>query len=651
MMPLKINEDGLLEVATTKRVELNPYIPREPLPRPQLTDQELIDNAGGTLIVDTETYPNFFLAAFKCYKTKKYLKLTLPFNTLKLAWILQSYRTVGFNSNRYDMLMLWCSYMYQDTQYLKRLSDRIILGNVFARDVMNEFKFQTFPTRHVDLIEVCPLSGSLKLYMARLHAPRIQEMQLSPHEPISSAEKAIVTDYCCNDLDGTELLLDNLKEQLQLRENLSIEYRQDVMSKSDAQIAETVIGSELRKITGKWPKKPEIVEGDIHKFKVPANMSFQTDALKRVLNIVAEADFCIDYNGRLEAPKEITTLRIPLGKSIYRMGIGGLHSSEEMRAVKSNNEYQLFDVDVESYYPRIVLNLGLHPRHLGEDFLNVYSTIVQRRIDAKKNKNIAQSENLKVTINGTFGKTGSPYSILYAPEMTIQITVGGQLYLLMLIEKLELASIPVVSANTDGILVHCPRAKIDEFKSIVKAWEQVTGFKTEEAQYAAVYSRDVNAYLAVKANGETKGKNAYYDPWTGKTAKDKYWRFQKNPTAQICVEAAEKLIVHGIPIEKTITECRDFTRFVCVRNVTGGAHKNRDYLGKTIRWYYANKTVGTINYIISNNTVPDSEGAKPCMDLPTEFPTDVDYNRYVKKTLTLLEDCGYLKRQEQLKFF
>jgi hypothetical protein len=49
--------------------------------------------------------------------------------------------------------------------------------------------------------------------------------------------------------------------------------------------------------------------------------------------------------------------------------------------------------------------------------------------------------------------------------------------------------------------------------------------------------------------------------------------------------------------------------------------------------------------------VPDSEGAKPCMDLPTEFPTDVDYNRYVKKTLTLLEDCGYLKRQEQLKFF
>ena len=56
-------------------------------------------------------------------------------------------------------------------------------------------------------------------------------------------------------------------------------------------------------------------------------------------------------------------------------------------------------------------------------------------------------------LNGTFGKTGSPYSVLFAPEMMIQTTITGQLALLMLIEHLETASISVISANTDGIVI------------------------------------------------------------------------------------------------------------------------------------------------------------------------------------------------------
>jgi hypothetical protein len=242
--------------------------------------------------------------------------------------------------------------------------------------------------------------------------------------------------------------------------------------------------------------------------------------------------------------------------------------------------------------------------------------------------------------------------VLYAPDLMIQVTVTGQLALLMLIEMLsQWKYIEVVSANTDGIMIKCHKECVNLMHETIKLWEEITQFMTEETEYAALYSRDVNAYLAVKKDGKSKGKNIYYDPWNSKDAKDLIWRFFKNPNAQICTEAAIKLVTQNIPVEKTIRECKDITRFVCVKNVTGGAHKDGDYLGKVIRWYYASNTYGTINYIKNNNKVPDSEKGKPVMDLPLTFPDDIAYDIYVAKTTEMLEDMAYFQKSKQLTFF
>ena len=50
---------------------------------------------------------------------------------------------------------------------------------------------------------------------------------------------------------------------------------------------------------------------------------------------------------------------------------------------------------------------------------------------------------------------------------------------------------------------------------------------------------------------------------------------------------------------------------------------------------------GEIVYAKSGNKVSRTEGAKPCMDLPKEFPTDIDYDWYLRKCLTILNDIGY----------
>src|SRR5687767_9306997 len=123
-MPL-LNEEGLIEL-TEQKVKLNPYQPRPFKPVQYMTDEEIINGAGGTLLVDTEDYPNYFLIAFKDIKTKKYIRLELPFNERLLSWIMHNYTTVGFNSNKYDLPMIWYSFSRQDVDELKQLSDALI---------------------------------------------------------------------------------------------------------------------------------------------------------------------------------------------------------------------------------------------------------------------------------------------------------------------------------------------------------------------------------------------------------------------------------------------------------------------------------------------------------------------------------------------
>ena len=112
-----------------------------------------------------------------------------------------------------------------------------------------------------------------------------------------------------------------------------------------------------------------------------------------------------------------------------------------------------------------------------------------QEIDAELSSQKSKDAALKISLNGTFGKTSNKYSVLYNPSMMICTTLTGQLSMLMLIEALHTRGIPVVSANTDGVVVRCPRRLEEAQRRIVKAWEQVTNLETEETNYSAIYAR------------------------------------------------------------------------------------------------------------------------------------------------------------------
>jgi hypothetical protein len=92
----------------------------------------------------------------------------------------------------------------------------------------------------------------------------------------------------------------------------------------------------------------------------------------------------------------------------------------------------------------------------------------------------------------------------------------------------------------------------------------------------------------------------------------------------------------------TIMESRDIRKFVSVRNVTGGAVKNGEYLGKNIRWYYAKDEMGEIVYAKSGKKVPRSDGARPLMQLPEQFPDDVNFDWYIAEAEKMLREIGYV---------
>ena len=334
-----------------------------------------------------------------------------------------------------------------------------------------------------------------------------------------------------------------------------------------------------------------------------------------------------------EFPTTKKKFKFQIGGTKYTAGIGGLHSCE--KSVRHTNDKDILrDYDVASYYPRIILNNELYPKHIGKEFLKIYESIVNKRLKAKEEGDKVTNESLKITINGSFGKLGSKWSCLYSPDLMLQVTVTGQLTLLMLIERLELAGISVVSANTDGIVVKMSPNLEQTAIDIVGDWEFDTDYELEGTDYISLNSRDINSYIAVKKSG-CKGKGAYSDQ------SEHYYKLRSNPTNSICLESVKEFLMNNTPIETTIKNCKDIRKFITVRTVNGGAIKDGKLIGKAIRWYYGSNELDAIYYMTSGNKVPKSDGGVPIMTLPDKFPIDVDFEWYVTEAKRILKDIGY----------
>ena len=237
--------------------------------------------------MDIECYVNYFLVMFRRVD-KDVVRYYEQFdgqklNVTEIKRILREYKVVTFNGNSYDMCILMLALTGADCAKLKEASDAIIVGQLRGWQFEQQFNVKVPAyVDHIDLIEPAFGQGSLKLYAGRLHSKRLQDLPIEPSAVITVEQRADLRDYCGNsDLVATIDLFNHLAPQIKLREQMTEDYGVDLRSKSDAQIAETVIKRQITQVLGDAPRKPNIPAGTTFKYAPPAFLEFKTEILQK----------------------------------------------------------------------------------------------------------------------------------------------------------------------------------------------------------------------------------------------------------------------------------------------------------------------------------------------------------------------------------
>lgn len=341
------------------------------------------------IIIDVECYTNYFLLSALHLPTGKILHFEkhndseLDIKPIKA--MLNKNTTVSFNGFSYDLPVIAQALTGATNAELKRTSDNIIKSNLPSWKITQQLGIKVPRSwDHIDLIEVAPGKNGLKIYGGRLGAPKMQDLPIEPSAIISVEQATELRSYCENDLYTTERLYRKLEKQMDLRVAMSDQYGVDLRSKSDAQIAETVIKSELSKLTGKTYRSPDLGDDYGFTYQDPGIIEFKTEQMQSIFQRLLQTRFELGANGAVQMPEWLKKDKIVIGSGAYQMGIGGLHSCEKKRCVRRQEGEILADLDVASYYPNIILQQRLAPESLGVPFLKVYQSLVDRRIKAKK---------------------------------------------------------------------------------------------------------------------------------------------------------------------------------------------------------------------------------------------------------------------------
>jgi hypothetical protein len=300
-----------------------------------------------------------------------------------------------------------------------------------------------------------------------------------------------------------------------------------------------------------WMSSGLVILSPLHEFRTPEMQRVHTTVAGWSLHWRKYRDEAGEV--QLDTPKFSTKLVV--GGKTLNLALGGLHSIDESLVLDAHPDWITYDIDAGSYYPAIALALGLAPEHMDREcYLDLYRALRQRRMVAKAAGDTVRANGLKIAINAIFGKFSDRYSKLLDPVKGSTITLNGEFMLLCLIERLlALDGLELHSVNTDGIMVRLPRARDAELKAII-------------AEVAAIYTLEfeIVEVSALRRINISEFAMRYHDRGVVKV-KTRGARFNeatKKAEGRIIKRAAMSYLLDRVPVEKTITECRDLNLFI-----------------------------------------------------------------------------------------
>lgn len=241
----------------------------------------------------------------------------------------------------------------------------------------------------------------------------------------------------------------------------------------------------------------------------------------------------------------------------HSLGLGGIHGARDKFIYECANGYLLIHVDVESYYPSLMIYWNLLTRNARrpERFKEIY----ERRLLLKHEGKKKEQAPLKIVINGTFGISKDPNNKAYDPRNANMICINGQLLLIDLIEKLEgVPSFELIQSNTDGLIIKIHKRDFAAVDDICFEWETRTKMRLEFEYIDRIYQGDVNNYIFHYADVETNGKKA--GKWERKGAYVKELSPLDNDLP-IINKALNDYFMTGTTPAETIRNCSDYAMF------------------------------------------------------------------------------------------
>lgn len=495
------------------------------------------------LAYDIETYPNFFSVVF------------VNVDNVADRWVFHQLNNKGNLSDIRDFLAKEKNTLvgFNNLMFDNRLLNYILSGGSIsqayhiAQEIISNhrsFGFSKSPVPY-DSIDIMRMMGfnrlgvSLKRAAISIKWPTIEGLPYEPGREIRPEEVSSLLDYNLNDTLVTAELYKHLKKEIKFRQELSELYGIDLVSSSDSQIANEVLSKVYPEMSG--VKLSELTNLRTPRLTIKAKacispvISFSSDKLRGMLDEIKGMTLRLEDNFKFK-------LSISLADKTFDIGIGGLHSRDEGGVFVSSEDETIIDCDVSSYYPNIMLLNGIKPKHLESSFSDVLGALVAERLEAKKSGHKTKAQGLKITVNSIFGKSGHDKFWLYDPKAFISVTLNGQLYLLMLIERLHNIGIRILSANTDGLITIVKKSQEKGFHSVCRTWCNDTGFDLKYVEYSKYVRRDVNNYIAVKRDGEIKQRGIF----------ETQLNLRKSYKMPVVSEALNRYFIDDTPIEKTI---------------------------------------------------------------------------------------------------
>lgn len=539
-----------------------------------------------------------------------------------LYWLQQKADYFGYNNRKYDRLMLSALLMYYNQfdkpskliTFLYETSQRVIRSSnndtLWTDNFTSLILRNNVAFRDLDLFQIFRLDHyhkSLKQTSINIKWYNLKEYTMPPigdldrhyyHERLPEAkgmtdrelnihyrnvfERFIpreylqeMADYNDNDVYIVAELIRMNQEEVLLRYRISEEYNVDVFSASRSTIADKVIVKLYSKFTGLHPKafidtktiRRKILVSEILSDKIAFSTPELNDILSDIRSLTLRGE-------KGEFDREFTFM----GTS-YTIATGGLHSNEIPAVYVEDSDSIIVDRDVASYYPNMIRSLKVCQKHLiPKAWFRIADTIVDERLEHKhlakdksldsidRDKHATAAACLKIVANaGIFGKMGSEKSFLCDKKAMYQVTINGQLFLLMLIEKLELAGIHVISANTDGIVTIVPRELEQTADDICHWWEKHLGLELEFTYYTKYVTEGVNSYLTVKRGGSSKFKGRM-------NPKMFLEDLSKGYNSPIVAKCVTEYFINGTPVMETLRNAKSILDFCRTQNVN---HKYR----------------------------------------------------------------------------